>query len=731
MARMAVLEMTEFDDEPLDAAPRAMVDFDDGPDAVSSGSAQLMTDFDDGDDLDWGAPSISSAPDVPPALSRLAKSQAASVAERSDDMTAARWKQKYLELRSKMFKRELPGWTVSLALHLLIMLGLLSTQLPGMPKIDLSSIINTELPSEPDSEVVPPRLEELAFKTEATKQFGSDSDINTGITGGSMATMIGDNPATGNFSVATVAERINGPGFKPSVSAELPAPPSAELLSNVNVKGAASEHAGGVEGAIDRLAFEIGASLRERRTLVIWMFDASLSLRNRREMIAERFENVYNQLHALDVGADKALKTGVMWFGEKNGFVTQEPVDDIRPVVEQIRRIPDDTSGKEYVFSALSAGLRKFAPWGKAASRNVMVIVVTDEKGDDDPLLEQAIHYCRVQARARCYVVGNAAPFGRQKGYVHWRYDDGKEEDIEVDQGPETILPEALQLGFWGGDEDNLERMSSSYGPYALTRLCAETGGLFLITEDDRRSKKFDPQIMRNYAPDYRPIADYQKGVEKNKAKSSLVAAATKAKLEAISLPKLDFRADTDGRLREELTEAQKPAAEMDYRLLAMHSLLVGGVKDRDKLTESRWKAGYDLAMGRVLAMRVRVFGYNKMLAEMKVQPKVFESKGDDQWVLVPSDQIVSGPDIKKMAKEAKMYLNRVVDDHPGTPWALMAQRELSTELGWEWQPRRMNYAARDRERAERAGKQIRLADDDPKKKQMRQKEQKREKPKL
>lgn len=31
------------------------------------------------------------------------------------------------------------------------------------------------------------------------------------------------------------------------------------------------------------------------------------------------------------------------------------------------------------------------------------------------------------------------------------------------------------------------------------------------------------------------------------------------------------------------------------------------------------------------------------------------------------------------------MYLQRVVDDHPGTPWAMLAERELAVPLGWKW----------------------------------------------
>ncbi|HVT28460.1 MAG TPA: VWA domain-containing protein, partial [Lacipirellulaceae bacterium] len=30
-------------------------------------------------------------------------------------------------------------------------------------------------------------------------------------------------------------------------------------------------------------------------------------------------------------------------------------------------------------------------------------------------------------------------------------------------------------------------------------------------------------------------------------------------------------------------------------------------------------------------------------------------------------------------------YLSRVVSDNKGTPWALVAERELREPLGWEW----------------------------------------------
>ena len=31
------------------------------------------------------------------------------------------------------------------------------------------------------------------------------------------------------------------------------------------------------------------------------------------------------------------------------------------------------------------------------------------------------------------------------------------------------------------------------------------------------------------------------------------------------------------------------------------------------------------------------------------------------------------------------MYLNRVTKEHEGTPWAMLAKRELDDPLGWKW----------------------------------------------
>ncbi len=78
------------------------------------------------------------------------------------------------------------------------------------------------------------------------------------------------------------------------------------------------------------------------------------------------------------------------------------------------------------------------------------------------------------------------------------------------------------------------------------------------------------------------------------------------------------------------------------------------------------------------------------MLALIKTKLKFDPPEGDNPqnntWVLKPADVIETGSQDAKLLAKAKMYLERVVRDHPETPWAMLAERELQTPIGWEWQ---------------------------------------------
>lgn len=575
-----------------------------------------------------------------------------------------------MEIESNRVPRTLQmAFGASLVLHV-VLLGSLA-MIKFADRLQVFTTITSEMENDED----PNRYK---FDATMADQMGSDSDINSLASSQEAAMQVSKDPQ--KQIEQTIAEDLEAPSLP---TEELSQPARADVLASVATTGA-TEHPGGVEGAVDRLAWEIGNSLREKKTLVVWLFDVSPSLTARRAAIADRVENVYKQLNALNLNSDKALKSAVAVFGERTNILTKDPIDDTDDLVKTVHGIKSESSGNENTFSAVTQVAKHFQKYRTEMHRDIMIIIVTDEAGSDAPqFLETAIASTK-RYGMRCYCVGDAAPFGRETTEAPFTLESGETVIGVMHRGPETLYPESLRLAYWGSNDYELQNMSSGYGPYALTRLCAETNGLYFIANEGR-GKTFDPQVMRNYAPDYRPIPMIDKDFADNKAKSVLRDVARLLKVENVPLPRLDFPAENDTVLRQAITDAQRPAAEFEYKINGLKTLLEPGEKDRAKIKDARSKAGFDLAMGRVLALQARSFGYNMMLAEMKSSPRKFEKPGSNQWKLEPSKEINSGATTKKLANKASEYLKRVIDDHAGTPWQQLAEKEYGTPMGWQW----------------------------------------------
>jgi hypothetical protein len=584
---------------------------------------------------------------------------------------------------------EAPAWAVSLAVHLLVLFVLGSlTRMSEM-------IFQEEIVSTPIEE---PEEITYHFDTVMQDNFGNDSNMDLQSSSAAIAALSGAEPHK------EVERRLEEEMFVPDLPNydRVPEPNRAEITSVIETSGA-TEHPGGVEGAMDRIAFEIVNACKRNKTLVVWLLDASGSQEERREAVADRFKSIYEQVGLQGVGEGDMLLTAAVSFGEKTTFLVDEPTSEIAPLVDKIRAIPNDETGIENTFTALEDVSRKWGKYRLKERREVMYVIVTDERGDDfgerGEKMERVIHELkRVGIPVHC--IGNASVFGREKGYITTTWTEGDHtftEDLPVDQGPETFYPELLEIDFWGlsSRKRRLNNLSSSYGPYTLNRLCVETGGLYLVTGESARAVTYDFEAMRPYLPDYRPIGELNREIASSRAKSALVTAAQVFRVEQIRMPQLTFDASSDNTLRNEILEAQQGELTiLEYQLNKVLSILQEGEKDRDQLTSPRWQAAYDLAMGRILALSVRASGYNQMLAGMRINIKPFQNSQSNFWVLVPStDMGEATPAVRKMARQAEEYLRRVIDNHPGTPWATIAEAEFSQAMGWTWKE---EYVPRD-----------------------------------
>lgn len=594
----------------------------------------------------------------------------------------------------------------SLVVHTILILGLALIPILGDSQengITLTALPAADVPEEFEL------AEELAFADQPSESIGANSLGASGMAL-SMASIVADVP-----DVEPIAQV---PTVTPSFNIDTRIQQSVGLVrADTVVRGMTGVGTTGTDGAIDRITYELLQSMEERPTLVVWFFDQSGSLQRRRQEIRDRFERIYEELGIVREARrgkskasldDEPLLTSIFAFGNEVTLRTPKPTADMEEIRGVIDSIELDQTGNEKIFSAFYSAVERYKNFrinrsARGPERNVIFIAVTDERGDDVQGLEATIRECRKYA-IPVHVVGVPAPFGREFTYIKYVDPDPKYDQspqwAQVDQGPESLMPERVKLGY----RDNFYEepvMDSGFGPYALSRLAYETGGIYFTVHPNRRFNSrvgrreidpfasnleyfFDPEIMAKYRPDYVSKEDYLASAKESPLRQVLIQASQLAAVETLQAPQLRFVRRDEASLANELTKAQQQAARLEPQLDTLYQILVRGKEVRDRETSPRWLAGYDLAVGTVLAHKVRAEAYNAMLAKAK-RGMPFENPKNNTWVLKPVDEISVGSKLEKDAESARDMLREVAQQHAGTPWAVLAKRELANPIGWRW----------------------------------------------
>lgn len=610
---------------------------------------------------------------------------------------------------STILSAENQAFLLSFVLHTILLLAL--ALIPILANHNENSVTLTALPATEIAEQIE-IPQDLAFVEEPSEKIGANSSEGSGMAL-SAAAVVADVPDLQPVNVTPVV--------MPSFNIETRIQQSVGLVrSESAVKGMTGVGATGTDGAIDRITHEILRSMEERPTLVVWFFDQSGSLQRRRQEIRDRFDRIYEELGIVQKARnpkgteknsddnDEPLLTSIMAFGDNVTLRTRLPTADMSEIRSAIDAIEFDSTGHEKVFSAFYSAIDKFKAYrssrsGRGPERNVLFIAVTDERGDDAQGLEPTIKECRKFA-IPVYIVGVPAPFGREHTYVKYVDPDPKFDQTpnwaEVDQGPESMMPERVKLGY----KDNYYEepiMDSGFGPYALCRLAYETGGIYFTVHPNRKYNRrvpgreieafasnleyfFDPEAMTKYRPDYVSKEDYLEKVKESRLRQVLLQAAQMAAVETLQAPRLRFVKRDEATLVNELTAAQQQAARLEPQLQALATILMQGQEFRDRESSPRWLAGFDLALGTVLAHKVRAEAYNAMLAKAK-RGMPFEDGKNNTWQLKAANEISIGSKVEKEAQLAREILEGVTKQHANTPWAVLAKRELENPIGWKW----------------------------------------------
>jgi hypothetical protein len=545
---------------------------------------------------------------------------------------------------------------------------------------------------------------------------GSVDGSLTGSVGGSGGG--GGGGGAGGFGVAT--SKIDGSGqFRdPTVGLNVGAPGLPGLdqlgtdLGEAQIKGEPVAVAEGYGAALGRITQEMLRMLREEKLLVVWLFDESESMKDDQKEIREQFHKVYEELGiAMErdpkaKGDKETLLTAVYSFGENVQAITPKPTADVQEIRSAIDKIQIDESGKENMFGAINVVLDRFKSF--RSKRKLVLIVVTDESGDDGdgPLMDEVIYKARTGRPAPVYVLGRESVFGFPIARMRWidpKY--GLGHWLQINRGPETAIPEALQFD---GLHERWDAHPAGFSPYEQARLTKETGGIFFVLPHEEENlvgqaaidkRKFAFLDMKEYAPELVPRRRYEEMRSKSKFRTGI--------WEVVKF--LNPFIDKELHIQEVWysTEAAKfkPAGQQSFdRALRAMGMLNQAAQMLDKIKplrereeSQRWRANFDLAYAQVLAYRVRLFQFLlQMDAFLNNFPQPKDPK-NNVWnigrvheMLAPTDrQIkltkVDMDELKKQLELARAQFEYVKKQHPGTPWAHRAEYELNQGFGMKF----------------------------------------------
>lgn len=562
--------------------------------------------------------------------------------------------------------------------------------------------------------VIETREEELDRPEElVTVELEENIDPATELTNSQQSSTIAGLPSAngvGQFADPTFnAEVIEDSAEDTGVElADLTVPASlqASLMTDIPIGsyGDPREVVDNLEQAIDRITQEIIFMLEEGDVIVVWLFDQSVSMRNDQREIRERINKVYAELGLADEAAGDHLLTAIASYG--SGYIqhTRKPTSDLELIRRAINEVPIDPSGFEVMCPAITRAINDHEAYRARGKRQMALIVVSDESGEPEnniQTLEMAVTTAK-EMKCRTYFLGREAVFGYPHAYMNWRHPQtGVNHWLQVDRGPETAFVEQLQTN---GFRRRRDAFSSGFGPYEQCRIARESGGIFFmlptvekdLVGGEANKRRYELKAMKPYLPD---LDSRQKQLTMRNDYPlrsfiwQVIVDLNPLNEETARIIELDmtFPRDPNAFLQRARQEQEKAKLYINY-LANAQNVMEEAYQFREDELNARWQANYDLIYAQIIAYQARVYEYGAALEAFIRNPKQVPQ-------LLPPNRRLVRWDLRNRldlsAEEiSRPYINRaselfekVIELHPGTPWAERAAEELKRGFGLEVMP--------------------------------------------
>ncbi len=202
----------------------------------------------------------------------------------------------------------------------------------------------------------------------------------------------------------------------------------------------------------------------------------------------------------------------------------------------------------------------------------------------------------------------------------------------------------------------------------------------------------YSGDVMKDYTDDV-PYEEVMKDKEKYRLRVAVIEAMQKVRDKwsaKAGLTKLrtEVVGPVDDKLKKAISDEQEEwdiiAAELGLYLTVLESK---EVKEQRETETKRWQANYDFAVASLKTRLAYMAEYNKVLGNVKTGtlPELDPKLGQDGYVLVASETLKSGKEVKTMAEQAQALFQEITVKYRGTPWAIQAKQEKTIVIGLNW----------------------------------------------
>ena len=623
------------------------------------------------------------------------------VAPTEGEAKAAKVKKK----KRKRRRYDAPSWGVSLIVHVLV-LGVLGAATFSTEAKKIVANINSALVSGKGAEeealhvlATPGERSENSSGSEGAPEAGGSEGGGGGFSG------IGTGPPSATPKVQGVGKGVGEgnslPGVKvvAQVSGLNLLPSAAKLGVDLGgggmIAGDVTFEAKDVGESLDQIAREILRHLAQHKLTVVWLFDESESMKDDQKAIKSKFDRVASELKVnIDNNKKQAavLNHAIVGFGRDLHYELEKPTIDIDLIGKAIDRLKVDDSGTENTMEALQTVINHYSGLIKK-DRRLLIVLVTDESGDDGSKVEET-HQIATNLKVPIYVIGRQSLFGYDQ--AHLQYIDPVTKDVywpAIRRGPETADVELVQ---WDGLHDRWDEQPSGFAPYELARIAKDTGGIYFLLPSEenmrvrQREKLYSIQTLKEYVPEYDNRLAYMERRNKSEFRRTLRTIIEETRSKSGEDPGFIFRRHFPV-MPEELVpaceEAYQNAEQKLNALLAIQKQLESLKKLREREPLKRWQAHYDLMLAQIVTYQIKAYEYMACLKEMHDSPPRPKAMPSSElvveWVIDHSgDRKAAKEKTEKKYVEAQALLKKVIELHPRTPWADLAQDELNRGLG-------------------------------------------------